>query len=485
MVKNNKKEKKELIEYDVIIIGSGSAASLIDASLQKGYKTALIDRGPAGGTCLNVGCIPSKMLISVADRITEIRESDKFHVKSKIEKINFQEIMKDMKKETVPTHKNILKSLREASKKESNFDFYNTTGKFVDKYILEVEDKLIKGKRIFIASGSRPLIPKIKNIEKTDYLTNETLLDLKELPKSIVIIGGGYISCEYAHFFSALGSEVTILQSNKTLVPAEDEEISKLLEQKLSKRIKIHTNTRAEEVKELGNNKIQVIAKNKGKGKKIKLSGEKILLATGRTSNADILNTEKTNLELDKRGYLKTNEFMETNMKGIYCFGDANGKAMFTHAANEEAPIAWHNSQLLNKKTSQKVSFDYSKVPHAIFTHPSIAGIGLNEEQTKDKIKNKELTKEDILVGKANYTDIAKGKSLRQEGTFAKAIINKNNGEILGFHIMGPEAPVLIQEVTNAISNNQTLNSLARGIHIHPALSELILRTFSNLRRIQ
>jgi len=448
-------------KYDVIVIGSGAGASIVEHAVEKKLKVAFVDKGPAGGTCLNVGCIPSKMLTAVADRIIEIRESEKFGVKAEIKKINFEKIIKDMRNSFEPIHEEILKTLRNAK----NFDFYEGVGEFTEDYILKIGNEKIHGKKIFIASGARPLIPKIKGINKIDYLTNETILELKKIPKSMVIIGGSYIATEYAHFFSAIGTKVIILQRNKKLVPEEEPEVSELLKEEFEKRMKIYLGIEVIEVRKSGDSYV-VIGKEKNK-KNIIINTEEILVAAGRESNADLLKVENSGIDVDEKDYIKVNEFFETSKKNIWAFGDAIGKAMFTHASRYEAEIAWNNAM-----HEEKTGFDFDKVPHAVFTYPAIASVGLKEEDAKKKYN--------IVVGKADYKDIAKGEALRENG-FAKAIINREDGRVLGFHIIGSFAPTLIQEVVNIIENNENINFIMRSMHIHPALSELIQAAFGNL----
>ncbi|HXZ94303.1 MAG TPA: FAD-dependent oxidoreductase, partial [Dehalococcoidia bacterium] len=195
-------------KYDVIVIGSGCGINIVDEALAHGLSVALVDKGPLGGTCANLGCIPSKMLIFAADRIAEIQEAKKLGIEAEIRSINFNSIMERMRKAVRENQEHMKQELSLIEK----LDFYEGGGHFVDDYTIEVTGKKIKGDKIFIASGSRPLIPPIKGLEDVAYITNETILQLKERPESIIIIGGGYIAVEYGHFFAAMGTRVTILE---------------------------------------------------------------------------------------------------------------------------------------------------------------------------------------------------------------------------------------------------------------------------------
>jgi mycothione reductase len=325
--------------------------------------------------------------------------------------------------------------------------------------------------QIFIASGARPSIPPIKGIDRIDYLTNESVLNLKERPESIILIGGGYIAAEYGHFFAAMGTEVTILQRRDRLVPNEEPEISDLLKREMEKRINIVTNLDVSEVKK-NRDGYTVVGKDKTTGKERGFVAEEVMIATGRKSNADLQKVGNTGVETDEKGFIKVDEYLETSTEHIWALGDAIGRQMFRHVANREAIFAWHNAT-----HKERMKMDYRATPHAVFSHPQIASVGLTEEQAKKEY--------DIVVGKARYSDVAKGEAMMEEESFAKAIVEKNTWKIVGFHIIGPYAPILIQEVINVMAHEEDLFSIDKGMHIHPALPEVILATFRNLEAPQ
>jgi dihydrolipoamide dehydrogenase len=450
-------------QYDVIVIGSGAGAMIVDEAVAKGLKVALVDKGPIGGTCLNLGCVPSKVLIYAADRIVEIQEAKKLGVVAEIKGIDFGSIMERMRKSRLESQTYIRKGMGESEK----LDFYEREGHFVEDYSMDVDGEKIRGKKIFIASGSRPVIPPIKGLESIDYLTNENALELTQRPDSLVIIGGGYVAVEYAHFFAAVGTRVTILEMLSRIAQSEEPEISELLEKEMKKRMDIYTNTQVEEIKKDGKG-IIAVARDKATAKQMEFPAQRIMVAVGRRSNADLLKVESTGVELDKRGFIKVDEYLESTKKNIFAVGDADGQQMFTHVANREATVAWHNS---TRKT--KIKMDYTAAPHAVYSHPQIASVGLTEENAKKDYH--------ILVGRAKYSDTAKGEAMMEEEGFAKAIVDGHSGRILGFHIIGPYAPELIQEVVNAMATGGGVHNINDGMHIHPAMSELILRTFENL----
>jgi dihydrolipoamide dehydrogenase len=286
----------------------------------------------------------------------------------------------------------------------------------------------------------------------------------------MVIIGGGYVAAEFAHFFEAMGTKVTILQRNKRLVPDEEPEISELLKTALSRRMTVYTNTEATEVRQTGK-VTTVTAKERDSGKQREVTARHVLIAAGRKSNADVLMVANTGVKTDEKGYIVVDDYLETGMKNIWAFGDAVGKKMFRHSANHEAEIIWHNAV-----HGKKNRMNYLTVPHAVFSYPEIASVGLTEEQAV-----KLMGKQEVLTGKAMYTDVARGEAMMETEGFTKAVVHRKSGKILGYHIIGPQASVLIQEVVNAMAADGNLWSVARGIHIHPALPEVALKAFAKL----
>lgn len=399
----------------------------------------------------------------------EIREAGKLGISAQIVNIDFAAIMERMRSTVKHSHDRI----KDALEKTEDFDFYYGEARFVDDYTIEVSGEKIKGKTVFIATGARPLIPNIKGLDRAPYLTNETVLQLEEKPESMVIIGGGYIAAEFAHFFDAMGTKVTIIQRNRRLVPEEEPEVSALLARSLAERMEVFTNTEAIEIKKSSDG-ITVISRDRESGKEIFTTAQHLLIAAGRRSNADILRVENTGVKTDERGYIIVDEYLETTKKGIWAFGDAIGKKMFRHAANREAEIVWHNA--IHEKKSK---MNYLTVPHAVFSRPEIASVGLTEAEAI-----RLLGRAEVLVGVARYNEVARGEAMMETEAFSKAIVNRKTGRIIGYHIIGPQASVLVQEVVNAMAGGGDIMTLARGIHIHPALSEVVLKPFGRLREL-
>ena len=453
-------------KFDVLVVGSGSGMIVAANAVNNNMKTALVEFGPLGGTCLNRGCVPSKMLIYPADVVTMIKEAEAIGVKATVDSIDFKSIMNRMH-ELV---KEDVERQERAMKVDSRIKWFRSKGEFISDYTMKIGEDEIKAEKIFIVSGARPDIPPIKGAEKTRFLTSDSLLQLETLPSSIIIIGGGYIAAEYGHFFASMGTKVTIIQRGLGLLPDEEPEISELLTNEMKKRMQIFTNHEAVEVKENGDTKT-VIAKNREDSSLKEFSAETLLIAAGRTPNSDILKPEKTGVKLDKRGYIEVNEHLETRKKNIWAFGDAIGKQMFKHVANYEAQVVWHNST-----HEHKIAMDYSAAPHAVFTHPQIAAVGLKEAEAKQKGYK-------ILVGTAEYRDTAFGAAMGKPEGFVKVILDRKTGKLLGGHIIGPFASALIQEIVDAMAvGDKTFVPIMRSMHIHPAMPEVVQNAFANLR---
>lgn len=452
-------------QFEVLVIGSGSGMLVASAAVEQGFKTALVEHGKMGGTCINVGCVPSKMLIYPTDIIANTKEADRLGIHATVNSVDFNTIMTRM--HTLIDHDSGHQA--NAVENTPNLTWFKETGEFTSDYTMQVGADIITAKVIFIVSGARAATPLVKGIENVGYLTSDTVLGLQKPPQSIIIVGGGYIGMEYGHFFSSVGTKTTVVQRPLRILPDEEPEVSDLLQLELAKRLEIYTGYEAFEAKEQGSMKM-VVAKNRQDNSQREFTAEEIMVATGRVSNSNILKPEKTGVKLDEHGFIKVDKYLQTSKKNIYAFGDAIGKQMFKHVANHEAAIAWHNAI-----HDHKVEVDYSAAPHAVFTHPQVASVGLKEEEAK-------LRNGKILVGRALYRDTAMGAAMGYPEGFVKVIVDHDTGKVLGGHIIGPEASILIQEIINAmVSETGTFAPIAQAMHIHPALSEVVQYAFGNL----
>ena len=450
--------------YDVVVIGAGDVGlGIAFKAASERLNVALIDKGNVGGTCVNNGCVPSKTLVHVADRIIETKENERLGIHSEITGTDFVAVMNRMRSVVAGGRDAIIKAIEGSE----NLAFINRECHFEDGLTLKAGRDRLRGKKIFIASGARPFIPPIKGLDSISFLTNETMLGLEKKPQSVIFIGGGFIALEYAHFFSALGVRVTIIDRSRTLLGSEEPEISELLRKEMEKRIDLRMGAETIEVKQAGEG-YAALVRDTDSGREQEISAEAVMVSAGRKSNADLLKPENAGIEINKAGFIKVDEHLRTSKRHIWAAGDAIGRAMFTHAGDKEAEVAWHNAT-----RRKKIRMDFETVPHAVYTCPQIASVGMTELQAaKDR---------EILVGRAMYSDTVMGEAMGEREGFAKAVVEKVTGRILGFHIIGPHAAILIQEVVNAISNKGDVKSITGCMHIFPALSNIVTEVFDNL----
>lgn len=453
-------------EYDLIVIGSGAGMNIASNAFNEGMRVAVAEHYLIGGTCLNTGCIPSKILLHPADVIRELDEAASIGVKGKITDIDFPFIMERMRSFVGKGREEMERGIESVD----GLRLYRETGEFVGDHQLNVGKETVTAPKIVIASGSRTLIPPIKGLKETGYIDNISVLQLKKPPESLIIMGGGYIACEYGHFFSAMGTKVTILGRNPRLLKREEPEISQIVLKRFSKYAKIYTGYEVVEVGKEGKQKF-VLAKNRADNKLYKFKAEEIMLAIGRRSNSDFLKPEKTGVETDERGWIKVNEFLETTKPNIWALGDATGRYMFRHTANYEAGVVWRNAF-----TEHKQKVDYHAVPHAVFGYPQVGGVGMTEKEAQ-------AAGHDLLVGRAKYTDVVKGFAMGEEESLVKVIVEAKTRRILGCHIVGSYASDLVQQVVYMMNaGDQSYMPMVYSQVIHPALSEVVINAFGNLR---
>jgi dihydrolipoamide dehydrogenase len=452
-------------EYDLIVIGTGSAMNLVDPMIQENpkIKIAVIDKDEPGGICLTRGCIPSKLLLYPAELVRTIEEGKDLGVSATVS-VDFPFIMQRMRS----LIEGDIDSIRTGLSGSPNIDYYHSTAEFVSPYTMKVGEETISGKMFFLCIGSRASSSKIKGIEQSGFLTSDTVLKLTKLPKSILIVGGGYIAAEYGHFFASMGSRVTIVGRNPQFLPDEEHEIAEVARKGLERHMTIVTNHEVTEVAAAGPTKV-VTARNRATGASAVFDAEVIMLACGREAMSDILHPERAGIKTDEKGWLWVNEYMETSLPNVWALGDADGRYLFKHVANYESQIVYYNAVL-----KRKVKSDYHAVPHAVFTYPEVAAVGMSEKEALET-----HDPEDILIGFYQYENTAKGEAMDAKDYFVKVIVEGSSMKILGAHIVGPHASVLIQEVVNVMyTPERSAETISGAMHIHPALNEVVERAF-------
>jgi mycothione reductase len=459
-----------LKEYDVIAIGSGSAMNILSAMMQTNpdLKVAVIDKDEPGGICLTRGCIPSKILLYPAELVRTIERAGTFGIDVQIRSVDFGKVMKRMR----GLVDGEIESIRQGLTESPMIDYYHSPGEFEAPYSLKVENERITSKMILLCAGSKPVIPPIRDLEKVGYETSDTILHLTQLPSSIAIVGGGYIAAEYGHFLSAMGAQVTIIGRNPAFLPQEEPEVSALAMRELGKHMQILTNYEVIQAEKAPVGGKRLVAVERQTRQKKEITADEILIASGRGPNTDILHPERAGIKIDEKGWIVVDEYLETSQPNVWAFGDANGKHLFKHAANYESVVVYYNAVL-----NRKVKVDYHAVPHAVFTYPEIASIGLRQKEAIER-----YGEDGVMIGFQRYEETAKGEAMDVKDYFVKVILEKETSKIIGAHIIGPYASVLIQEIINAMyTHDQSARPILDAMHIHPALSEVVQRAFQSV----
>lgn len=447
-------------KYDLIVIGSGSGLDVAAEAAERGLSVAIVEQGPFGGTCLNRGCIPSKMLIHCADVMETIETAELFGIRAKVEAVDWQFIIKRVFSEIDAD----ARSIEEGNRQADNVSVYKGTGHFVGEKILEVNGEQISAETVLIAAGTRPTVPDIPGLRDIPYLTSDEALRLPKQPDSLAIIGGGYIAAELAHFFGSLGTKVTIIHRRTTLLREEDEEVARRFTEMYQGKFNLLLDAQTSR----GYRNSERVALDVSiDGRTQTVVADALLLATGRVPNSDLLEVERTGLEVDTRGFIKANEFLETGVPGIWALGDIVGKNLLKHNANLEAEHVAYNMFHRDKQ----VAVDYHAMPHAIFASPQVGSVGMTEQEAKKReIK--------YVASTYDYFNTAYGRSIEDRDGFVKVLAQPETGEILGCHIIGSHASILIQEVANAMRLRLTTEAIKSPIYVHPALPEVVQRAF-------
>ncbi len=439
--------------FDLIVVGAGSGLEVAASAAAAGKSVAVVEEGPMGGTCLNRGCIPTKILIHCADVAQIVRKAAAFGIKVPKHSTDFRKAMaraKVVDKEAAEIEASLRKS--------KNIKLFKARGEFIGPKALRAGKAEMTAEKIVIAAGTRPSVPRIEGLDGVPFITSDGALRLTRLPKKLIIVGGGYIACELAHFFGSMGSQITILQRNVRLLPDEDAELSERFTELFSKQYDVRLSFAVKKAEASGG----TIRVSNAEGEAVE--GTDLLIATGRVPNADTLQAAKAGIETDAHGFIKVNEFMETNVPGIWALGDIAGKYLFKHSANLEAEYV-----TLAVVSGHRHPVDYSAMPHAVFSRPQIAGVGATEQELKER-------GDDYLVGRYKYSDTGMGEALGEKDGFVK-FLTDYEGKILGCHIMGPEASTLLHEVLVSMKAGKcNISDITNTVHIHPSLSEVVQR---------
>ena len=443
--------------FDLIIVGTGSGNAIPDYLAD--WKIALVEKGVFGGTCLNRGCIPSKMFVLPADLAYDAHHSSRLGIHTNFEGVDWPAIRDRVFGRIDPI---AAGGEHYRSTGSPNVELIKATATFVGPNSMDVDGRIINAPKILLATGASPTIPPIAGLANVDFHTSDTVMRLEHLPGRLGIIGGGFIAAELGHVFSAFGSEVHVFTRSGVMLHDNDADIVKRFNEAFSQRVEIHQGGSPTSVSQAG----QAIEINHPNGD---IEVDVLLVAAGRTPNVDTLNPRAAGLEV-RDGIFVVDNTMATNVPGIWAIGDAANHFQLKHLANAEAKVAFHNignSDSGNADYAPRTQ-NYGAVPAAVFTHPQIASVGITESQAV-------ASGISYCVGKRDYAGTAYGWALEDEVGLAKVIIDSETELVVGAHIIGVQAATLIQPIVQAMELGQTARDIAeRVFYIHPALTEVV-----------
>lgn len=445
--------------YDLIIIGTGSGNSIPGPEFDD-QRIAIIEEGVFGGTCLNVGCIPTKMYVYAADVARAIDESAKYGISAHRDGVDWPSIVDRVFAQRIDKIAEGGEAYRRGPE-TPNIDVFDGHATFVAPKTIRTargqEEIEITGDNIVIATGSRPQIPPAIAESGVRYYTNNDIMRLPELPESMIVVGGGFIACEFAHVFSSLGVQVTQLNRSDRLLRSADDDIAARFTELAAKQWQLELGADVAAVHESA----EGVTVETGSG--ASYTADVLLVATGRIPNGDQIGAEAAGIELDGPRIV-VDDFGRTSAPGVWALGDVSSPYLLKHVANAEMRAVRHN--LLHLEDMQKMPHEH--VPSAVFTHPQIASVGLTEREARE-------AGHDITVKVQNYGDVAYGWAMEDSDHFAKLIADRTTGRLLGAHIIGPQAATMIQQLITVLAFDLNCREVARNQYwIHPALPELI-----------
>ena len=454
--------------YDAIVIGSGQAGTPLSKKLAKaGKKVALIEKRFVGGTCVNDGCTPTKALIGSA-RAAYVATRKDLGVLVQSFKVDFPAIIK-RKDEIVISSRD---GGREGLEKTENLDLIFGDASFIDKKTISVKlndggEEEMKADIIFIDTGAKATIPKIEGLEDVPYLTNTSILELKELPESLLIIGGNYIGLEFGQMFSRFGSKVTLIEKSDRIMSREDEDVSECVTAFFKEEgIDIITSANTTKIEKSPEGVTLTIKTKNGEQK---VSASQVLIAVGRTPQTKMLGLENTDVEVDEKGYVKVNDKLETTAKGIYALGDVKPGPAFTHIAYND-----HLIVLKNLMEDADLTIKGRPVPYCMFTDPQLGRIGISEHEAKEQGLN-------VKFAKLEMEHVARASEIGETKGFMKAVVDAKTDEILGATVLGYEGGEVMAVFQMAMQGKITAHTLRENIFAHPTMAESLNNLFMSI----
>ncbi|MCR4429052.1 MAG: dihydrolipoyl dehydrogenase [Caldiserica bacterium] len=447
--------------FDLIVLGGGTAgyvAALYGA--RKKLNVALVEKDRVGGVCLNRGCIPSKALLSSAEVLEKIKRADEFGIKVEGNIAPSLSQIMERKDRVVGILRRSLESLIKANK----VSLFIGEGTVLSKNRVRVGEEILEAKNLLVATGSSPAnIPGFE-IDGEHVLSTDQILDLREIPEHLIVIGAGAAGCEMATFFGVLGSKVTIIELLPRVLPQEDPDVSRLIEREMRKRgIQLRTGVKVEGM-EIFEGGVKVFLSEREE-----LIGTKIFLSVGRVYNTLGFGLQDIGVSLGKKGEISVDPLMRTSVPGVFAAGDVIGGLLLAHVASEEGKTA------VDTILGQGKPIDYRKIPWGIFTFPEVGRFGFTEPEAREKFG-------DVRVGRFSFRSLGKALAISEISGEVKIISKMEDGEILGAHIVGPFAADLVQEISLAVQAGAKEEELKEAIFVHPTLSEAVMEAIHDLR---
>lgn len=440
--------------FDLLIFGTGSANSIVGPEFDD-WSVAIVEEGAFGGTCLNRGCIPTKMFVYVADLVTSIGHGERLGIDADVHGVRWRDLRDRVFGRIDP----IADSGEDyRTNRCRNVTVFKGHGRFVGPKRVAVGNEVIEADRVVIAAGGRPMIPDIPGLAECGYYTSDDLIRVDEVPRRLAILGGGFIGVELGHVFGSFGSAITVIHRGPDLLRHEDHEVRARFTDRYRERFDVRLNENVSEVRR-GSHGITLSLEHGAD-----VHADAILVATGRVPNTDELGLAAVGYELHADGRLAVNARQETNVSGVWALGDISSDYMLKHVANHEAKVVAHN---LAHPDAPRDS-DHRFVPHAVFANPQVAAVGLTEEAARD-------AGIDVMVSAKPYGDTAYGWAMEDEWGFCKLVADRSTRRLVGAHLIGPYSSMLVQQLIQGMTFGQTIDELAVGqYYVHPALSEVV-----------
>jgi mycothione reductase len=443
-------------DLDLLIIGAGTGNTILGPQFDD-WRVGIVERDLFGGTCMNRGCIPTKMFVYTADLAMQARDLERFGIDAEVHGVRWTDVVDRVFGRIDP-----IAPAGEAYRESlPNVTVIRGDARFVTHKTIEVDGARYRADQIVLAAGARPVVPDVPGLDQVPFETSDTIMRRPEVPERLIVIGGGYIAAELAHVFGAMGSHVTIVNRGDRLLRHEDEDVSECFTELYQRRFDVLLGADLEKV-EGSEGAVTVHVTVDGRPQSV--AGDALLVAAGRTPNGDELHVIKTGISLDGAGYVPTDEYLRTDVEGIWALGDITSPLQLKHLANAQGRAVAHNLHHPDELRPLRARY----VPHAVFAHPQVASVGATEQVLRADGR-------DYITAIQKYGDVAYGWAMEETDGFAKVIADPESRLLLGAHVIGPHAGTLIQQLIQGMEFGRTVDEMANDqLYIHPALGELL-----------